>query len=79
MEGWRDGKERRITHLQLVLKKVLLVRHLAVHAQEPLLIWAQRLNVFGLMLIQVVRGEDHEKDRTYAGVDFILLVRIHCE
>lgn len=62
------------THLELVLQDVLLVRHLAIHAEQTLFLGAQRLEkVTNQHSIQ----ERVRRFTTHADIDFILLVGIH--
>lgn len=69
-----------MAYLELVLKKVLLVGHLAIETQQTLLLWSQRLDNPGCQLglfffSSVISGWPTAK--TYTDINLVLLMRVH--
>lgn len=67
-------------HLELVLEQVFLVGHLAIHAEQALLVGGHGLGGAGEYLHGFCDRWEVEVGRvgdTHADIDLVLLVRIH--
>lgn len=68
------------THLEFVLEQVFLVGHLAIHAEQALLVGGHGLGGAGEYLYCFCDRWEVEVGRvgdTHADIDLVLLVRIH--